>query len=1072
MLMVRKIVLSIFAVLATAAMVVAQNRQVSGTVKDSAGQPIIGATVVVEGSTAGTTTGADGTFRLDAPVNSNLVVSFIGYESQTIALGYRTTVEVVLADDTQSIDDVVVVAYGTASKEAVTGSVTMVKSDVIEQRTTSNVTSALEGASAGVQVSSSYGEPGASTDILIRGFGSINGNNAPLYVVDGNIFAGNMSDINPADIESMSILKDAASAALYGSRAAQGVVLITTKKGKGDGKLNVNVSTKQGVYTRGLKEYDVLSADPWMEVMWNTLYSDYDMAYGGAYSDSMIRQWASEDLMEYVINNIYDADAASIIDPTTGKVQAKVKPGYTDLNWFDPVEKTGYRGEYNIQLDAAGKNYDVFASVNYLNEEGYVVNTGFERTTARVAANFTPKKWFKAGVNLSGSLQSQNYRATAYSSYSANPFYSARMMAPVYPYYEHDESGAIVYDDNGDPQYNFDTSYLSNRNIAYELRQDYDRNYRTTLNASTYATITFLKDFQFTVRGSIDRRHLTSKAYNNKNIGDGAANGGRLSKDFYEYNTVNLQQQLSYAKTFGKHSVDAMVGHENYDYKYNYDFAMKNGELFQTGVFDTFQTMQYIDGNSTSYHSESYLARARYNFDERYFIEGSFRRDGSSRFAKESRWGNFWSIGGSWVASSEKFMEDAEWVDFLKLRASYGEVGNDSSAGYYEAQGLYSAGYGTNGGNGTIFLTQLANSALHWENSQSFDVGIDARLWNTVDFTLDYFNKRSKDLIFARKYAPSVGTLGPGDSYPSSVVNMGSVDNSGFEVAVNVDIFNKRDFKWSIGANASFVQNKIKSLPATSEEGNAYMSGNYRYQEGHSMYEFYLYKYQGVDQMTGQALYTFDDSEDNMKDIDNLMALGAVSEINGKYYATNTTYAKKDWSGEAMPDVYGGVNTNLSWKGLHFNVMASYSIGGKIYDGTYRALMYPYLSGPQALHADILNSWVAVPDGMTADSANRITKGIFPRNENTTNSYTYAHSDRWLVDASYFIIKNIGLSYDLPKKWANAIDLSNINISVNVENPFIFTKRDGLNPQYSFSGSQDQTYVAARIWTVGLNIKL
>ena len=1072
MLMVRKIVLSIFAVLAVAAVAFAQNRQVSGTVKDSAGQAVIGATVVIEGSHVGATTGADGSFRLEAPANSNLVVSFIGYETQTVALGTRTAIEIVLQDDTQSIDDVVVVAYGTSSKEAVTGSVTMVKSDVIEQRTTSDVTSALEGASAGVQVSSSYGEPGASTDILIRGFGSVNGNNTPLYVVDGNIFNGNMNDINPSDIESMSILKDAASAALYGSRAAAGVVLITTKKGKQSGKLNVSVSTKQGVYTRGLKEYDVLSADPWMEVMWNTLYNDYNLYYGGTYDNASIRQWASEDLMESIMNNIYDADAASIIDPTTGKVQAKVKDGYTDLNWFDAVEKTGYRGEYNIQLDAAGNNYDVFASVNYLNEEGYVVNTGFERTTARLSANFTPKKWFKAGINLSGSLQNQNYRATAYSSYSANPFYSARMMAPVYPYYEHDDTGAIVMDDSGNPQYNFDTSYLSNRNIAYELHKDYDRNYRTTLNTSAYTTITFLKDFQFTVRGSIDRRHLTSKGYNNKNIGDGAANGGRLSKDFYEYNTINLQQQLSYAKSFGKHTVDAMLGHENYEYRYNYDHAMKNGELFETGVFDTFQTMQYIDGQTTSYRSESYLARARYNFDERYFIEGSFRRDGSSRFSKSSRWGNFWSIGGSWVVSSEKWMEDAQWVDFLKVRGSYGEVGNDSSAGYFQSQGLYSAGYGTNGGNGTIFLTQLASDDLRWENSQSFDIGIDARFWDTVDVTLDYFNKRSKDLIFSRKFAPSVGTLGPGSTYPSSVMNMGSVDNSGIEVAVNVDIFKKRDFKWSIGANASFVKNRIKSLPATAEEGNAYLSGNYRYQEGHSMYEFWLYKYQGVDQLTGDALYTFDATDSNMGKLEGLLESGDVSEINGEYYAINTTYAKKDWSGEALPKVYGGVQTNLSWKGLHFNVMASYSLGGKIYDGTYRALMYPYLTGPQALHVDILNSWTEAPAGMAENAADRITKGVFPRNDNTYNSYTYAASDRWLVDASYFIVKNIGLSYDLPKKWANAIDLSNINVSFNVENPFIFTKRAGLNPQYSFSGSQDQTYVAARIWTFGLNIKL
>ena len=1065
--MVRKLVLSLVAVLSVVAMAMAQSKQVSGTVTTADGQPVAGATIIVDGTSQGTTTGANGKFVVSTPANGKLLISFIGYVPQTVDVAGKSHIEVTLEEDTHAIDDVIVVAYGTSSKEAVTGSVSMVKADVIEKRTTSDVTSTLEGTSAGVQVSSSYGEPGATAEILIRGFGSINGNNTPLYVVDGNIFAGSMSDLNPNDIESISVLKDASSAALYGSRAASGVVLITTKKGKSDGKLNVNVSTKQGVYTRGLKDYENLSADPWMEVMYNTLYNDYSASMAGM-PDADIRAAVNEDLITgYIQRNIYDAADDAIFD-AQGKVVASRLAGYTDLDWMDAIEETGYRGEYNIQADAATDKFDVFASIGYLNEDGYVKNTNFERTTGRLSANFRPKKWFKTGVNLSGSLQKNNFHGMAYSSYSANPFYSARMMAPVYPVYVHDADGAIVYE-NGAPVYDTESPYLSNRSIAYELEKDYDRTHRTTLNAAAYATVTFLKDFEFTVRASVDRRNSDTQTYNNPEIGDGASNGGRMKKTHYKYNTINFQQQLTYNKDFGKHHVDAMVGHENYQWNYNYDFSMKIGQSLPTHVMDNFATMQYIDGYVHKTRTESYLGRARYNYDNRYFVEASYRRDGSSRFHKDSRWGNFWSAGASWVASNEAFMKDVDWVDFLKVRASYGEVGNDASAGYYAYSSTYTGAYGINGGSATIFASQLGNPALQWETTQSFDIGVDARLWNRVDVTLDYFRKTSKDLLFDVNMAPSVGTLSPGSAYPTVQQNIGSVVNSGLELAVNVDIVKTKNWKWDMGFNASFVKNEVKELPVVAgEEGNGYLSGNYRFEEGHSMYEFYLYQYKGVDQMTGRALYAFNDVDYNLEE----MAATDVVVINDTPYALTTTYAKRDWSGEALPDVYGGLQTNVSWKNLSLNVLCSYSIGGKVYDSTYRTLMYPYLKGPQALHKDILNSWTAVPEGMTADSPNRVSNSILPMNDTANANQTYAASNRWLVDASYFIVKNIGLSYTLPTKWMSKLGVGDCTVSFNVENPFTFTKRDGLNPQYSFYGGQDQTYVAARIYTFGLSLKL
>ena len=1063
----RKFVLLLVAALSVGIWASAQNRQISGTVTNADGDPIAGATVLVEGTSIGTTTNLEGKFSVTAPSDGTLVISFIGYEMVEVAVAGKTRIDVSLKEDTHAIDDVIVVAYGTATKASLTGSVTSVKSADIEKRATSSVTSTLEGASPGIQVNSSYGEPGTSPDIRIRGFGSINGTNAPLYVVDGTIYGGSISDLNPADIESVNVLKDAASASLYGNRAANGVILITTKKGQSD-KLNVRMSTKQGVYTRGLAEYDRLGPDDWMEVMFNTYYNDYygylqSYGYPAAEAHRYATFYTQEELIPYCIQrNIYDAPDNAIFDDN-GKVIAKVLPGYDDLDWFDGVEQTGYRGEYNIQADVAGDRYDVFASLSYLTEDGYIKNNNFERFTGRISANFKANKWFRTGLNLSGSSQYNDYQASAYSSLYANPFYSARMMAPVYPMYLHNEDGSYALDENGNKQFDTESSYLGNRNIAYELQHDYNRISTLTLNGQAYATFTFLKDFEFTVKGSLDRRNLVAKTYNNPNIGDGAANGGRMEKTFYQYKTYTFQQQLAYNKDFAeKHHIDVLLGHENYSYQYDYDFAMDANQGVAIDEFSAFTTMQYLEGYANNYTTESYLSRLRYNYDQRYFVEASFRRDGSSRFAKEHRWGNFWSLGGSWMISNEQFMKPVAWVDFLKLRASYGEVGNDQGAGYYAYKNLYSLNQ--NAGNLAFVANQLAATDLKWETTQSFDIGIDLRLWNRLDVTIDYFNKRSKDLIYNENMPQSGGAISTDELYPYITRNFGSVKNYGVEVALNVDLIRNKNWRWDLGVNATFLKNKIKELP----QHKGYENGSQRLEEGHSIYEFYLYQYAGVDQLTGYAMYEFDTEA---YDPEAAVADGYAEQINGKYYTPITTYARKDWSGTALPTVYGGITTNLTWKNLTFSALCAYSIGGKVYDSTYRLLMYPSVDYPQALHPDILKSWRSAPEGMTADSPDRLDPDGLPMNDSSMSTYTYASSDRWLTSASYFIVKNLGLTYSFPKHIVDKIGLGDLSVSFNVENPITCTSRPGLNPQYSFSGGQDQTYVSARIYTFGLNLK-
>ncbi|WP_347282006.1 TonB-dependent receptor [uncultured Alistipes sp.] len=1077
--MVRKLVLSLIAILGAGALFVgAQNRQISGTVTNPEGQPIVGATVVVDGTSAGTTTGSNGKFTVTAPADATLTVSFLGYETQSVPVGGKTWLDIELKEDSQSIDDVIVVAYGTASKASLTGSVAAVKAADIEKRTTTSVTGVIEGAAPGIQVNNTYGEPGHDPEIRIRGFGSVNGTNKPLYVVNGMVYNGNISDLNSADIESISVLKDAASAALYGNRAANGVVVITTKKGRSE-KVSVTASTTHGIYNRGIAEYERLKAGPWMETMW-TGFKNYAMTSKMGLAEDAARQYASSNLIAAVVKrNIYDAADNALFD-ANGKLVAKQLGGYTDLDWNDEVERLGYRQEYNLSADAAGEKWDVYSSFSYLSEKGYIVSSDFSRFTGRLAANFKPVKWFKTGLDLSGSSSKQHYLDNAEGQYSANPFYAARMMAPVYPVYLHNADGSFLLDENGSKQYDTSSSYLGNRNIAYELRNDEDLIRRMTLNGQIYGTVTFLKDFQFTVRGDMNLRNNNERVFNNPNIGDGASNNGRTTKYYSRYLNYTFQQQLTWNHDFGLHHVDALLAHENFSYEFETDYILKSGQKLSgdNHELSNFSELVYGEGASTAYKTESYLARARYNYDNRYFVEGSFRRDGSSRFHPDHRWGNFWSVGASWMISGEKFMQNASWVDNLKLRASYGEVGNDAGVGYYAYMALYAQNM--NGGMGTLFKSQNLAKEIKWETSASFDVGIDARLFNRWNLTLDYFDKRSRDLLF-NVYLPL--SAGATDIYnhadgtsatgmASITKNIGSVSNYGFEIATDVDVINRRDWHWNIGLNATFLKNKIKKLP----DGKDISLGALRtYSEGHGIYDFKTYKFVGVDQMTGNSLYRIDFGSyyvDGEADGRKPIPADKYVQIGDSYYTTDTTYGVRDWSGSAIPDVYGSISTSLSWKNLTLSVLCTYSLGGKVYDSTYASLMSMSANNASALHKDMLKSWSGVPQGMTADSPDRIDPNGIPVADMNLSTDNNAASDRWLQDASYFVIKNISLSYNFPKTITRKMGIDGLSVNVGIENAATFTSLKGMNPQYSFTGAMDNTYVTARIFSLGLSIKL
>lgn len=988
---------------------------------------------------------------------------------QTQEVLIKPNVKVFMRADAEMLDEVIVVAYGTAKKESLTGSISVVDSKKIEKRITTSVTGALEGSAPGVQVNNTYGEPGKAPSIRIRGFGTlVSGASDPLFIVDGVPFDGNIAELNSNDIESMSILKDAASAALYGNRAANGVVLITTKSGRGSDKPSITLQINQGIYNRGISEYERLGADQWMEASWKAM-KNYAMTGSLGLGESDAAAYATKNIITgYARRNIYDAADDALFD-ANGNLIANKLSGYDDLDWAKDIERNGYRQEYNLSASSSGDKLSVYSSVGYLNEKGYVIASGYERFSGRVNSTYTPNKWIKAGLNLSGSTTKRDYNDNATGEYYANPFYITRYMAPVYPLFMHNADGSYALDELGNKQYDVTSSYLSNRNIAYELRNNKEESRRNVLGGQAFVTVNLPYDFSVTVKGDLNNSTSNNTKYDNPKIGDGATNNGRLTSYAYQYTNYTMQQLINWKHSYkNMHNVDVMLGHENYSWERKYTSGMNTGMAVDGNLtMGNFLTNSFFNGSDDEYKTESYLARARYNYDERYFAEASFRRDGSSRFHPDNRWGNFFSVGASWNIKREAFMQDIDWIDHLKFRASYGEVGNDAGVNYYGYMALYTID--KNGGEAALLKKSLSAPDIKWETTQTLDFALEGRLFDRLNFQIGYFDKRSKDLLFEVRLPLSAGSypwVDTDNGAPMNLTqykNIGTVSNRGVEIALDADAINTRDWKWNIGLDATFLKNKVVKLP----DGKDILRGMQNYSEGHSIYEFYTYHFAGVDQMTGQSLYTIDPEKK-----EDAAANNALTTIDGTDYTTITTYGKRDWAGSALPKVYGSIHSAVSWKDLSLNILFTYGLGGKVYDGSYHSLMNTSaMSSGSALHKDALKSWDGVPEGMTETSANRIDPNGVPALDFNRSTDNNATSDRWLTSASYLVFKNLNLSYSLPKSWMNRWGISGLTLTAGIENLFTVTARKGLNPQFSFNGTSDDTYVTARVYNLGLTVK-
>lgn len=1053
-------------------MVTAQISKVTGKViSEDDNEPVIGASVLVKGTTIGTITDVEGRYTIsNLPAGAKtLVISYVGMQSQEVAIksGQQT---IVLKSDSELIDEVVVVAYGTQKKSSFTGSASTVGTQTIEKRALTNVTAALEGNATGVQVTAATGQPGESASVRIRGFGSVNASNTPLYVVDGTIYNGSIGDINPADIESMTILKDAASTSLYGSSAGNGVILITTKKGKDTGGTGVNLTINQGWSNRAYSDYAKVNIMEYYPLQWQMLKNSYITAGKSADEAASL---ASAEIGGTLKYNPFTGVADDQIVGTNGLLNPaanSLKWG-DDLDWEDAAFKTGYRQEYNLSYNTKTDKSDTYASIGYLNDTGYMLKTDFERYSGRLNYNIYPVKWFKSGLNLGVTRTLSNYSTSTSgnsSSYSNLTRY-VRTMAPIYPVHKHDlETGAYL-NAKGEPTtnpdeyiYDYEGTRLSNNGRDGIAEAEFNTRELVRMNQTghTYLTITPLENLSLTANYSINNIDYRRKVYENPVVGDGTAGPGRLNQMSTRTLTQTFNQLITYNKSIGDHNFDVLLGHENYSYQYEYLYAMKTQETI-SGIYEfgNFVNISSLSSYTNTYKKEGYFGRLNYDYAHKYYVSASYRHDGSSRFSKDNRWGNFWSFGASWRISEESFMKDIKWVNNLKLRASYGETGNDaildrdSDPDYYPYQTLYGLGF-KNGDEAGAYFTSIANPDLKWETQVSKDVALEFGLFNRLSGSIEYFSKDSKDLLFDVSQPTSVGV-------PSIIQNIGKVSNSGVEIELNYNVFKNKDWNIGVGVNATFIKNKITNLPASMKE-NGYISGSKKWMEGKSIYEFWLLQWYGVDPDTGDGLYFMD--TDAYNEADGTLtdaAKKSMIEKDGKVLTNSYSYAKYDFSDRSIPKVYGGFNINVGYKNFDLSATFSYQLGGKMLDSNYRTMMSSSEYG-YAISPDLKDAWQKPGD---------ITD--VPRLDNNTVHTTnvgQSYSTRWLTSSNALNLRSVTLGYEIPKALLSRIMLKSARLNLTAENLFMLKARQGLNPMANYTGISYNEYMPSRNFTIGLNV--
>lgn len=1146
-----------------------QNKKtISGTIVDDLGEPIAGASVVEQGSTNGISTDMDGNFTLSVAPDAVLRISYIGYADQLVSVAGKNTIYVQMKEDTQALDEVVVVAYGTQKKKDLTGSITAVDTKLITSQSASSVSKVLEGAVAGLQVSSVDGQPGFDMAIRVRGIGSTNiSSSSALVVIDGvpqTSDAGSglnpLASLNPSDIANVTILKDAASTALYGSRGANGVVLVTTQKGQ-SGKAKVSFSARWGVNSVG--PFDVGKVDnaaDYYEYAWKSIYNSYRYGIDGTglpkgftsnvhnpnYTHEQAAEFASQHLFNYINSEttfgrnmlgnhmayrvpgaVYTPDgtgnthsatmSGAYLVGTDGKINPAALLLYDD-NYSNHLLDNNFRQEYNVSLSGGKDKINYFVSLGYLDDPAYVKSSKYSRYSGRSNVDVTPIDWLKIGANIGYSRTKTDKMGVKWGarnpgSNQGNIFRFINGHAPTIPIYATNEDGSYRYDSyTGTPYYSTANGTYSpfgqtsanygGTDILYCIDHDKNGDIADILNMRVFGEVSFLNDFKFTLNFSYDKTDVVRTQYANSKTGFGKNVGG-MGKTTSIWNVMNIQQVLSYNKDIDKHHIDAMAAHEYNDWgyemtRYGSGYELLPGFISSSNFVGRFTNVAGFPnptyGKDTE-RMESYMGRVNYIFDNKYYVSGSIRADGSSKFKKD-RWGTFWSVGGGWRFSDEAFMENTKsWLNNAKVRASYGVIGNANAIGRYSGYRTWgygakytetSAGTGTPNGVYTLNPGGFVNDALTWENTNTFDVGIDMNLFNRLNVTFDFYNRYTKNSFFNQP----VSYMATGQE--TLQLNGAGIRNKGIEIEVGVDVVRTKDWYWNVSLNGTHYTTVLEKIPdgsisdtpglpagtwmangdgwSSAGTGNAADGQYYLRGEGRSWYNLYMYKYAGVDQNTGLPLYwhRVTDDEAGKGDYANLKSGDDVKVL-------NYNEASKYEVGDAMPKFLGGFTTNLRYRDFDFSAVLAYQFGGKFYSVEYGNGMY---RGSAAIDAAVLvlsedlvgNTWT--PENTNAKYPMQWYAGRGEYFDGATFG-SWKYTDMALFSATYMRVKNLTLGYTLPKNLLSKIKISNLRVYASADNLFMFSAAKGIDPAMSLTGGMEvgaYTFPAMRTISLGINL--
>ena len=1074
----------------------AQTQTISGTVlNDADDEPVIGASVQVKGTVKGTITDFNGKFTLEVDKDAVLYVSFIGMGSVEIPAVDGMVIR--LSENSEKLEEVMVVAFGTTTKKSFTGAASVVKADEITKRQTSNVTDALAGQVAGVQGLSTSGQPGTTSNIRIRGIGSMASSNAPLYVIDG-IAADNdaVSTLSNADIESVTVLKDAASNALYGARGANGVILITTKRGS-TRDAQIKIDAKWGANQRGVPNYNVMT-DPAMyyENAYQALLvglGSHDAAYNQLFKNT-------DGGLGYQVYTVPDGERVigtnGKLNPnaTLGYVTYKDGVGYTLMpdNWFNELFKSNnLRQEYNLSISGSTDKLTYFASGSYLDDSGIIENSGFRRATGRVNVDYQAKKWLKIGTNMSYSHADMQYpEEDEYGSYSSgNLFYVSNNMAPIYPLYIRDAEGNIMKDGNGYTMYDFGDAKINGRTRSF-MNQSNPAS-AISLNKSLYKKDIFTgkwfvqiepyKGLKFSANLGVHYGGVRYQMTQNPFYGQFASSGGYAYVSSSRNVGIDQQYLATYTNSFGEHHVDALVGYENFR-RIMSSLSGTQQKLFNPDIAEVSNAILSPSTSSATntYFTQGILAQAKYDYANRYYISASYRRDASSRFAAGHRWGNFWSVGAAWDIKGESFMEGVNNVDLLKIKVSYGSQGNDALltqdgyANYQPWADQYTIS--ENNGEFATTLTYKGNKEITWETSYNFNAGVDFGFFNErLTGTIEGWRRRTEDMLYYRPVPASLG-------YSYLPVNIGSVSNAGLDLELHGDVIKTRNVTWSLYFNMTFFKNKILKL-APELEGQ-WIDGTYIYREGESMYNRYLPAYAGVNPETGAAQWYIDvqaqdengnllfeqipvvdadgkpvlDAEGNQTFEDGEPIMVKKGGVTEQFSLANSGY--KYETGDILPKVYGGFGTELKVYGVDLSVAFNYQAGGRIFDTGYQRLMHAGTSSDAGVnwHMDILNAW-------TPDNKNTDVPAL-----NSKDTYANGTSDRWLISSNYVALQNITLGYTFPAKLTKKAKIEKIRVFAVADNVALWSARKGMDPRQGYSSANSIYYSPMRAISGGLSI--